>query len=988
MLQLLFLVGTHQTRNDSDCETILNMSQNLQSLEVTDAGLMAAHLKSANKHILRALLSISSAIFLIRVMGMINQIIVSARFGAGATMDAYLVAYLLPVTIAQLAIGTIENTVIPAYARIRITGTKKQASLLLSTLLNLLLIGGSLLTLLMFIFRRQVIFITAPALDPVRMNLAVGLTPFILPVLLLMSLIGFLECIFNAEEQFGWPAYAGILVPLSTAILVLVFSKSLGVVMLCVGMVVGLCLQLGVFIIRARRANLVYRPVIDLRLPELSLILLAAWPALLGSIISQISPIVDQIFTSFLPVGSISALNYALKLISVPTGVIALSIGRAAVPYFSLQVAMNDIKAFKESLRFYMWIMGIGTALLSVFMLVLAHPIVQVLFQRGQFSAADTDRTAATLIGFVVGLAPMTLLFIVVRAFSALRRTQVLFLISIANVVLNAVFDYIFGRLWQSQGIALATSAMYFCTFLILIFTLRCMIGKLDLFTPPPELLSVVEKLRMNKYYPRGFTNFVSNGIPYSFVRQITRISLILMVFAAGIVGTVLNSLYTLRIAVGSVLILVLLRYPYILLITWVLGTTGTGFDPILENNNLFTGLTLASLLLMTGIPIRKSFKHMPALAFLFLFALWVFASIGISPLSIGTFLTSWTDYLIYVVIAILTINLLNTKQRVMGLIDAILLISSLIALYGIYGYFTQQFGNPDPEIGFRITSTFGSSPALGLFLSLGIPLGFYRMLTLSGFKRITSLVVILILLVALGMSLARAAFIGVFLSILIMSLFHPSQKMRVGLLSGLLALPVLALISGLPVFYRFFQSDITTLDGRTGLWQILLARFDPTQLLGHGLGASSLLLASLSVNDVRLQKVTSYEPHNLFVAVLYDHGIIGLSLLLLTFIALFAGLIVGMRKATGSHRMLCVTALAILVSVYIQSFGAVDLLFVEIGLYFWIIMALPFALFWSAPKEQPETSKEVLNNHETMIFPMQTVPETEREQISTGSVS
>jgi len=963
------------------------MSQNLQSLEVTDAGLMAARLKSANKHILRALLSISSALFLIRVMGMINQIIVSARFGAGATMDAYLVASLLPITIAQLAISTIENTVIPAYARIRITGTKKQASLLLSTLLNLLLIAGLVLTLLMFIFRRQVLFLSAPALDPVRMNLAVGLTPFILPVLLLMSLIGFLECIFNAEEQFGWPAYAGILVPLSTAILVLVFSKSLGVVMLCVGMVVGLFLQLCVFIIRARRAKLVYRPIIDLHLPELGPILLAAWPALLGSIISQISPIVDQIFTSFLPIGSISALNYALRLISVPIGVIALSVGRAAVPYFSRQVAMNDMKAFKESLRFYLWIMSIGTILLSIFILVLAHPLVQVLFQRGQFSAADTDRTAATLIGFVVGLAPMTLVFIVVRAFSALRRTHVLFLISIVNVVLNAVFDYIFGHLWQSQGIALATSAMYFCTFLILIFTLRGMIGRLDLFTPPTELVRVLEKLRMDKYYPRWFTNLVSNGIPSSFVRQILRIGIILMVFAVGVAGTILDSLYTLRIALGSLVMLALLRYPYVLLIAWVLITLGTGFNPVLENNNLFTGLTIASLLLMTTIPIKQTFKRMPALVFLLLFSLWVFASIGISPLSIGTFLTTWTYYLIYVVIALLTINILTTKQRVMGLIDAILLISTLTALYGIYGYFTRQNGNPDPEIGFRITSTFGSSPALGLFLSLSIPLGFYRMLTLSGFKRITSLVAILILLIALGLSLARAAFISVFFSILIMSLFLPSRKMRVGLLSGLLTLPVLALISGLPIFYRFFQSDITSLNGRTELWQILLARFDPTQLLGHGLSASSLLLASLSVSDVRLQKVTSYEPHNLFVAVLYDHGIIGLSLLIVTFIVLFVSLITGMRKATGSHRMLFLTTLVILISVCLQSFGAIDLLFVEVGLYFWIIMALPFALFWAAPKEQPEINKEVLNNHETMIFPMQTISEKEREPISTGSV-
>jgi len=80
-----------------------------------------------------------------------------------------------------------------------------------------------------------------------------------------------------------------------------------------------------------------------------------------------------------------------------------------------------------------------------------------------------------------------------------------------------------------------------------------------------------------------------------------------------------------------------------------------------------------------------------------------------------------------------------------------------------------------------------------------------------------------------------------------------------------------------------------------------------------------------------------------------------------LTFIALLVGLIAGMRKATGTHRLLFLTALAVLVSVCLQSIGAVDTFFLEIGLYFWIIMALPFAIYWSVPKQLTENSEEVL---------------------------
>src|SRR5207245_602015 len=121
----------------------------------------------------------------------------------------------------------------------------------------------------------------------------------------------------NAEGQFGWPAYAGLLVPLTTAILVLTLGRFEGVVILCIGMLAGTCLQLCMVLLRARRAGLVYRLVIDLRNPAIGTILVAAWPVLIGALISQASPLVDQIFASYLSAGSISALSYSLKLISV-----------------------------------------------------------------------------------------------------------------------------------------------------------------------------------------------------------------------------------------------------------------------------------------------------------------------------------------------------------------------------------------------------------------------------------------------------------------------------------------------------------------------------------------------------------------------------------------------------------------------------------------------------------------------------------------------
>lgn len=942
------------------------MSQSSEPLSATDTHL-ATKPQSVHGQIFRALLLLSSAALLVRVFGMVNQVVASGRYGAGATMDAYFVASTLPLLMAQLGGAAIESSVIPVYVHVRAQG-KERASILFSTSLNLLLISAVLLTVVMLIFRDQIIHLSAPGLDPLRTGLAMSLTPFIFPVVLLMMVIAYLESILNAEGQFGWPAYAGLLVPLTTTVFVLAVGKSYGIVILCIGMLVGLCVQLSMVIVRAHRARLVYRLILDLRSPEIGAILVAMLPSLFSILISQASPLIDQIFASSLSAGSISALNYSLKLVSVFSGVIFVSTGRAALPHLSRQVSRNDMKAFKETLRLYLWLLAIGTTVMAALTFVLAHPLVRILFQHGAFTAADTNRTASTLIGFVIGLTPMALGFNLARAFVALRKKYLLLYTTVFSLFANAIFDYTFSRFWQSTGIALATSAVYFCTMFILIFMLRGTIGKLELLKPPPEIVAVILKLVRGSYL-RQVTGKEELLPLSSFLRslcqQIVRVSIMIAVFAVGVVGILRNPLYTLRIAFGSLVVLAFLRYRYALLITWALIDAFIGSKlPLFNGNNLDTALTAPTLLLMTCMPIKQTFKRMPALAFLLLYLAWVFIGIGISPAGTGSFLTEWTLILSYAAIGVLTINLLTTRQHLLNLIDAMLIPATFISLYGIYGYFTRQNGVVDPTTSlFRIFSISGAAPALALFLSIVIPPAIYRASTLRGFKRLGVSILILIFLTALALTFTRSAYICIPLSIIIMILFLPSRKKRIILLAAFLALAaglvLLVNVANISIFNRFFNQDLTTFNGRTYLWQALLDRFDPTQLLGHGLNASSIYLTNLQSG---YRSVIANSASNLFIGDLYDHGIIGASLLTLLLIVLGIGLIAATRKTTDDQRMLFVMALVVFANMILQSFDADDFWAQSIAVYFWIVMALPFALCWSSMKQSSKTNKEALD--------------------------
>lgn len=470
----------------------MNASDHPDLANATIAPRVAVRLGSVHRQILRALIVLASATLLVRVVGMGMQVIVTSRFGEGPQMDAYFIAAGGPMLLAVVGTATIEQSVVPVYARVCAQGNREQAARLFSTLLHLVLMAATGLTVLMLVFRRPVILMSAPAADPFRMERAVSLALVVFPSLVLTTALALMESVLNAEGQFGWPAYAGLLVPLASAAAVLVAGKSLGVVTLGLGALIGLCLQGVAFVVRLRRAKIRYRPILDMHNPALGPVVRGAWPALLGSCIVAISPLVDQMFASALSAGNISAINYALKLSSVPTGVIFVAVQRAVLPHLSRQAGLRDMPAFKATLRLYMWLVGLGTLLVTALLVTLAHPLVQILFQRGAFSAADTDRTATTLIGFVAGLLPMGLDFLLASAFSALGQNRVNMYAAVFSVTTNAIFDYLLSRVWGSLGIALATSAFYACGLPLVLFMLRRMIGRLELLMPPRELLQVV----------------------------------------------------------------------------------------------------------------------------------------------------------------------------------------------------------------------------------------------------------------------------------------------------------------------------------------------------------------------------------------------------------------------------------------------------------------------------------------------------------------
>lgn len=911
-----------------------------------------------NRRVVRALLNLISAALLLRIGGMVNQVVVSADFGAGAAMDAYFVATAFPLLLVQLLSSALEAAVIPVYSRLRLSSDLEAASRLLSTLLNGLILATGLLVLVLLWLRQPLIFLSAPGLDSDRQQQAVILASLLDLALPLSLVIGLLEAVLNAEGQFGWPAYAGLLVPLTTALLTLVGGKTWGITILCFGSLLGTSLQLIVVGVRSRRAGLRYRLVLDVSNPDLRLILCAVWPVLLGALITQAGPLVDQIFASTLPTGSISALNYALKLVSILIGVIFVSAGRAVLPYLARQAALGDpnYHAFKGTLRLYLWGVGFCTLILSLLLLLLGRPCVAILFQHGAFSAADTIQTVIILSGFLPGLVPMASNFLLSRAFNALGETRIPMYMALVSIGANAFFDLLFAHFWQGLGIALATSTVSLVTSLLLLILLRRRIGPLQIWYIPPEFHTFVDRFRSSRMQRclKSWKNWLGRSFYTRNYRQgLLFLGVTLVALLISVLATLHDALVTLRICLGLSLLLSSLRYPFVLLLAWASLDVCIGSSLAFFNgNNLDLLLILPLLCLLPILPWKRIIRRMPSLCWLTLFLGWVLLGLNLSPLAPGAFLTLWLSILASSVgVSALTVTLITTRRRFLGLIDALLITALLVALYGLYGFVTRQNGEIDPEtLLFRATSWFTQATTCAFYLCPVIFLAFYRCFFARGILRPIYILVALCLLGMLLLTFTRSAYICVFLGTLLMALCLPSARTRLRVVCGLLLLCSGMLYAGWsvhqPLLARFFSGNVATLNGRLYLWQALLSNFQVTSWLGSGLQSSDQLLAYLHVG-IAGRGVIGTAPHSLFLGTLYDHGIIGLLLLSMAFLFSCSGLLRGIGKSGGERRMLCATALASMVSMLLQSVVSRDLWIQAAGASFWIIVSLPFARYW-----------------------------------------
>lgn len=417
-----------------------------------------------------------------RALGLVREIVISSQFGTSASLDAYVAAFRIPDLLFNLvAGGALASAFIPPFAKLLTDGDTRGSWRLATQVINLVFVLATALCVLAAIFAGPLVqYSVGVGFSPEQQALTTNLMRLMLITPAVFAVSGIVMGILNAHHEFLLPAAAPVMYNLSIISGALLLAPSLGVFGLAVGVVVGAFLHLLVQIPWLWRHQLAYTFGLGLRDSGVRQVVQLVIPRSVGIAAVQFNFLVNTILASTLTTGSLAALNYAFLLILLPIGVIAQSIATVLFPTFSRMYAAKDIhglrRAFSTGFRVTLFL----TVPATVALMLLARPIIQILLQRGAFTAQSTEMTLVALEFFAMGLFAHAGLETITRAYYAMHDTATPVRIGIGSVVLNVILSLILIGPLRQGGLAFANSIATTLEMLILLFLLRARMGGLD----------------------------------------------------------------------------------------------------------------------------------------------------------------------------------------------------------------------------------------------------------------------------------------------------------------------------------------------------------------------------------------------------------------------------------------------------------------------------------------------------------------------------
>ncbi len=430
--------------------------------------------------------TVSFAVMCSRLLGLIREQVFAGLFGAGYAYDSFVVAFRIPNLLRDLfGEGALSAAFVSVFSDYNANRSKEETWRLASNVLCFFVVAISLITLLGMLFADEIVAVLAPDFRSIsgKAELTATMTIIMMPFLLFISLAAVVMGILNTNNRFFIPSLAssffnlGSIIGGTTLAFILPRYGHPAIIGMAFGTLIGGFLQLAVQLPVLKSIGFTFTPILTLSDPGLIRVLKLMIPATIGLSATQINIFINTNFAASCMEGSVSWLNYAFRLVQLPIGLFGVAISIAALPLLARQAATQSFQEMRETFVSSLTMVFCLTVPATLGLIVLAEPIIRVIFEHGAFTAADTQATAIALSLYGIGLFAYAANKVIVPVYYAINATRYPVVASFLAIGFNVLIITSTIDHFQHRAIALSTSAVMIINFFFLVTVLYLKVG-------------------------------------------------------------------------------------------------------------------------------------------------------------------------------------------------------------------------------------------------------------------------------------------------------------------------------------------------------------------------------------------------------------------------------------------------------------------------------------------------------------------------------
>jgi len=434
---------------------------------------------------LKASGAMAAATLASRVLGMVREMVYANFMGDGWVASAFAFAFTVPNLFRRLlGEGALTAAFIPIFKEKEKTHGEIEMWRAANAVLSGLIVAAAVIIAVVMLGLSLVL---AAHQFEAKTELMLQLLRLMFPYMLLVCIAAAFMGMLNARGHFFIPAMGATMLNVVMIASVLFLAPHMGtelseqIFALAIGVLAAGMAQAAFQLPTLWRDGFRYRWVSPWQNETVRVVVRRMIPGTIGLAAFQINVLLTQTIAFWVSPHIVASFNYAVRLMELPQGMFGISLATFLLPALAGLAAEKNYSEFRTTLRHGLGTLLFANLIAAILLIVLAEPIIRLLFERGQFTAASTDRATFALMCLAPGLVAFSTVNILARAFYALGDTQTPMKISIACLVLNLILAAMLVVPLKQGGIGLANTATSIGNASLLLFALRKKLGRLEM---------------------------------------------------------------------------------------------------------------------------------------------------------------------------------------------------------------------------------------------------------------------------------------------------------------------------------------------------------------------------------------------------------------------------------------------------------------------------------------------------------------------------